>query len=94
LLSFILIYSFPARKASLPGSDSWIVAGPFRYNTTTLRFYKNDEEITLSAKENAVMVYVNRLRQKIEENTREPRYLHTIVNVGYKLTPFGLLDKN
>ena len=48
--------------------------------------YGSDEDVRM------VRVHVGGLRQKIEENTREPRYLHTIVNVGYKLTPFGLLD--
>ena len=41
-----------------------------------------------------VRVHVGGLRQKIEENTRTPKYLHTVVNVGYKLTPFGLLEEN
>ena len=48
--------------------------------------YGSDEDVRM------VRVHVGGLRQKIEENTREPRYLHTVVNVGYKLTPFGLLD--
>lgn len=103
-------------RNSLPGSDSWIIAGPFKYNTTTLRFYKNDEEIMLSAKENAmmklfidnvnrifskdmlyeliwnnaivdenaVMVYVNRLRSKIEDNPSDPKYLLNIRGLGYR----------
>ena len=37
------------------GSSDVITAGPFQYNTSTLRFYKNGEEILLSAKENAIM---------------------------------------
>ena len=49
--------------------------------------YGSDEDVRM------VRVHVGGLRQKIEENTREPKYLHTVVNVGYKLTPFGLLDK-
>ena len=40
-----------------------------------------------------VRVHVGGLRQKIEDNTKEPKYLHTIVNVGYKLTPFGSLEE-
>ncbi len=50
--------------------------------------YGSDEDVRM------VRVHVGGLRQKIEENTREPKYLHTVVNVGYKLTPFGLLDNN
>ena len=89
----------------LPGVDSVIAAGPFQYNTSTLRFYKNGREILLSSKENAmmklfidnvnrifskdmlydliwgeaiidenaIMVYVNRLLQKIEEDPSNPK---------------------
>ena len=42
-------------RNGLPGADSLITAGPFTYNTSTLRFYKNGVEIPLSAKENAMM---------------------------------------
>lgn len=45
--------------------------------------YGSDEDVRM------VRVHVGGLRQKIEINTREPKYLHTVVNVGYKLTPFG-----
>ena len=93
-----------------------IVAGPFSYDTQTLRFYKNGEEIPLSAKENAmiklfidndnrifskdtiysmiwgetiidenaIMVYVNRLRQKIEDDPSDPKYLQTVRGLGYR----------
>ena len=93
-----------------------ITAGPFRYNTSTLRFYKNDVEIPLSSKENAIvklfidnvnrifpkdmiydlvwggalidenaiMVYINRLRQKIEEDPANPRYIQTVRGLGYR----------
>ena len=42
-------------KGSLTGSDTILTAGPFRYNTSTLRFYKDNREIVLSSKENAIM---------------------------------------
>lgn len=103
-------------RNDLPGSSQRISAGPFTYNTSTLRFYKNGEEISLSAKENAmlklfmdnvnrifskdmiyemvwgdsiidenaVMVYVNRLRQKIEDDPSEPRYIRTVRGLGYR----------
>ncbi len=93
-----------------------ITAGPFVYHTSTLRFYKNGEEIPLSAKENAmmklfmdnvkrifskdmiyemvwgesiidenaVMVYVNRLRQKIEDDRPSPQYIRTVRGLGYR----------
>lgn len=103
-------------KGQLPGAESVITAGPFRYNTSTLRFYKNGEEIPLSSKENAIvklfidnvnrifskdmiydlvwgeaivdenaiMVYINRIRQKIEEDPSKPRYIQTVRGLGYR----------
>ena len=103
-------------KGSLASSDSIITAGPFHYNTSTLRFYKNDVEILLSSKENAIMklfldnvnrifskdmiydlvwgtsiidenaimVYINRLRQKIEDDPAKPRYIQTVRGLGYR----------
>ncbi len=99
-------------------SSNIIKAGPFTYNTSTLRFYKNDVEIPLSSKENsmiklfidnvdhifskdmiysviwgetiidenAIMVYVNRLRQKIEDDPSTPKYLITVRGLGYRFT--------
>ena len=97
-------------------ANSIISAGPFTYNTSTLRLYKNEVEISLSAKENAmmklfidnvnrifskdmlydmiwgealidenaIMVYVNRLRQKIEDDPAKPRYIQNVRGVGYR----------
>lgn len=48
--------------------------------------YGSDEDVRM------VRVHVGGLRGKIEQNQRTPKYLHTVVNVGYKLTPFGALD--
>lgn len=106
-----------SRSATSQNSNI-ITAGPFTYNTSTLRFYKNDVEIPLSAKENsmmklfidnvdhifskdmiysviwgetiidenAIMVYVNRLRQKIEDDPSSPKYLITVRGLGYRFT--------
>ena len=35
--------------------------------------------------ENAVNVHISRLRNKIEEDTRNPRYIITVWGIGYKL---------
>ena len=104
-----------SRGGSVVGGDE-IVAGPFRYDTRSLRFYKEGVEIPLSSKENAmmklfldnvnriftkdmiydliwgssivdenaIMVYVNRLRQKIEEDPAKPRYIQTVRGLGYR----------
>jgi len=103
-------------KGSLPGAEAFLTAGPFRYNTSTLRFYKNGNEIILSSKENAIMklfmdnvnrifskdmiyeliwgetiidenaimVYINRLRQKIEDDPAKPKYIQTVRGLGYR----------
>ena len=107
-----------SRKPTAQSSSNIITAGPFTYNTSTLRFYKNDVEIPLSAKENsmmklfidnvdhifskdmiysviwgetiidenAIMVYVNRLRQKIEDDPSNPKFLITVRGLGYRFT--------
>ena len=100
----------------LSGNSSAITAGPFLYDTHTLRRYKNVEEILLSSKENAmmklfldninrifskqmlyemvwgeaiidenaIMVYINRLRQKIEDEPSKPKYIQTVRGLGYR----------
>lgn len=97
-------------------ADQVISAGPFTYNTTTLRLYKEGREISLSAKENAlmklfidnvnrifskdmiyemlwgeaiidenaVMVYINRLRQKIEDVPSSPKFIQNVRGIGYR----------
>ncbi len=37
--------------------------------------------------DNAIMVYVNRLRSKIEENVKVPRHIITIRGLGYRFVP-------
>lgn len=39
------------------------------------------------AQERAVDVQITRLRRKIEENSKQPRYLQTVRSAGYMLTP-------
>jgi len=45
--------------------------------------YDSDEDVRM------LRVHVGGLRNKIEPNSKQPQYLHTVTNVGYKLTPFG-----
>jgi DNA-binding response OmpR family regulator len=103
-------------RDELPGGSHTVTAGPFRYDTSTLRFYKDDKEITLSSKENAmmklfmdnvnrvfskdmlydliwgsaiidenaIMVYINRLRQKIEADPSKPKFIQTVRGLGYR----------
>ena len=103
------------RSHGLP-LEEVITAGPFSYNSGTLRFYKNGDEIVLSSKENAmmklfmdnvdrifsrsrlydliwggnivdentVMVYISRLRAKIEDDPSHPHYIQTVRGLGYR----------
>ena len=97
-----------------------LTCGPFACNTSTMRFYKNGEELILSAKEsillllfmnhpqqvftkdmiyehvwgntvavddNAIMVYINRLRGKVEDNKQNPRHIVTVRGLGYRFVP-------
>jgi len=45
--------------------------------------YDSNEDVRM------LRVHVGGLRNKIEENPKVPKYLHTVTNVGYKLTPFA-----
>ena len=96
--------------------------GPFTYNYSTMRFYKNSEELVLSTREaalfllflqhpgqiytkdmiyeqvwgtdvavddNAIMVYINRLRGKIEDNRGKPSHIVTVRGLGYRFVPTG-----
>jgi len=105
-----------SRSRSGNNANTVIQSGPFSFDTSSLRFYKNGEEILLTSKEsammkllldnpkriftkdmlyemvwgdiltdeNAVMVYINRLRQKVEDDPAEPRYIQTVRGLGYK----------
>ncbi|MDO4306108.1 MAG: response regulator transcription factor [Eubacteriales bacterium] len=101
-------------------SSNTLECGPFSYDTSTMRFYKNGEELILSSKEstllllfmkhpqqvftkdmiyehvwgntiavddNAIMVYINRLRGKIEENRQNPAHIITVRGLGYRFVP-------
>lgn len=103
-------------KGQYSSDDIVLSAGPFEYNTSTLRLFKNGKEIVLTSKENAmmklfldnpntiysrealyeliwdnevfddnvIMVYINRLRNKIEDNPNKPMFIQNIRRVGYK----------
>lgn len=45
--------------------------------------YDSNEDVRM------LRVHVGGLRNKIEPDSKKPKYLHTVTNVGYKLTPFG-----
>lgn len=45
--------------------------------------YHSDDDVRM------VRVHIGGLRNKIEQNSKYPKYLHTVTNVGYKLVPWG-----
>ena len=45
--------------------------------------YDSNEDVRM------LRVHVGGLRNKIEPDNKNPKYLHTVTNVGYKLTPFA-----
>jgi len=45
--------------------------------------YDGNEDVRM------LRVHVGGLRNKIEPDVKNPKYLHTVTNVGYKLTPFS-----
>ena len=47
-------------RSSVSDDNPILEVGPFTYNTHTLRFYKNEVEIPLSAKENAMIKLFSR----------------------------------
>ena len=106
------------RAQGASGNSHLLTAGPFSYDSSTLRLYKNGREIALTGKENAmmklfldniqhifpkdmlydlvwgnsivddnaIMVYINRLRQKIEDDPEHPRYIQNVRGIGYRFT--------
>lgn len=107
-------------KSLILDSSSLLESGPFTYDSSAMRFYKNGEEIILSSKEsallllfikhpqqvftkdmiyehvwghsiavddNAIMVYINRLRSKIEDDRQNPTHILTVRGLGYRFVP-------
>ena len=109
------------RRTKNMGNHSDIIqCGPFSYESSTMRFYKDGEELILSSKEsallllfikhpgqvytkdmiyeqvwgttvaiddNAIMVYINRLRSKIEKDRQKPEHIITVRGMGYRFLP-------
>lgn len=107
------------RRCQTPSTASSIEAGPFRFDSETLKLFKDGVELPLSAKESAIMklfldnpnrifsrsalydliwgntnvddsaivVYINRLRNKIESDPSRPAYIQTVRGLGYRFVP-------
>ena len=99
---------------------SLLECGPFSYQYTTMRFFKQGQELDFSSREsalfllflqnpgqiftkdmiyeavwgnsvavddNAIMVYINRLRSKIEDDRQKPAHILTVRGLGYRFVP-------
>ena len=108
------------RSKNMVLSSEMLECGPFSYDASTMRFYKDGEELMLSAREsallllfmkhpqqvftkdmiyehcwgntvvvddNAIMVYINRLRGKVEDDRQTPRHIITVRGLGYRFVP-------
>lgn len=51
---------------------------------TKAQIFKNVWDDTFIEDDNTVMVYIRRLRKKIEENPDKPRFVQTVWGIGYK----------
>lgn len=51
---------------------------------TKAQIFKNVWDDTFIGDDNTVMVYIRRLRKKIEENPEKPRFIQTVWGIGYK----------
>jgi len=107
------------RRSQVAGGATSLEVGPFRFDNETLKLYKNNVELPLSAKESAIMklfldnpnrifsksslyyliwsnstlddsaivVYINRLRNKIEDDPSRPVHIQTVRGLGYRFVP-------
>jgi len=108
------------RSKNMVLNNEMLECGPFSYDASTMRFYKNGEELILSAREsallllfmkhpqqvftkdaiyehcwgntvvvddNAIMVYINRLRGKVEDDRQTPQHIVTVRGLGYRFIP-------
>lgn len=107
------------RRCQTSSTTASIEAGPFRFDSETLKLFKDGVELPLSAKESAIMklfldnpnrifsrsalydliwgntsvddsaivVYINRLRNKIESDPSRPEFIQTVRGLGYRFVP-------
>jgi two-component system, OmpR family, response regulator VanR len=52
---------------------------------STEKIYESVWQEQFYESDNTVMVHIRKIREKIEENTRKPKYIKTVWGVGYKI---------
>ncbi|MDD6281962.1 MAG: helix-turn-helix domain-containing protein, partial [Oribacterium sp.] len=51
------------------------------------QIYEHVWQTDVAVDDNAIMVYINRLRQKIEEDPKRPVHILTVRGLGYRFVP-------
>lgn len=52
---------------------------------TKAQFYENESGIVFDTDENTMMVHISRLREKVEDDPKNPTYIITVRGLGYKI---------
>ena len=52
---------------------------------TKVQIYENVKGEYFESDDNTMMVHISKLREKIEEDSKNPRYLKTVRGLGYKI---------
>jgi DNA-binding response OmpR family regulator len=76
------------QKVSLTPTEFGIVEVLARHKGSVLSMRQLYELVwnqTFYEAENTIMVHIRKVREKIEENPKEPRYIKTVWGVGYKM---------
>lgn len=55
---------------------------------TKLQIYEHIKGEYFESDDNTMMVHISKLREKIEEDSKNPRYLKTVRGIGYKIERF------
>lgn len=64
----------------------WLLAGSPQQVFTRMQLLNKIWQSNYQGDENTVTVHVRRLREKIEPNPAEPRYIRTVWGIGYKFS--------
>jgi DNA-binding response OmpR family regulator len=52
---------------------------------TKVQIYENVKGEYFEADDNTIMVHISKIREKIEEDSHNPKYIKTVRGLGYKI---------
>jgi len=82
---------------TLTKQGKWITLTPMEYKIlatlmknpgrvmTKVQIYENINGEYFESDDNTMMVHISKLREKIEDDPRQPRYIKTVRGIGYKI---------